>query len=185
LSMGDERVQEAKAQYLIKQFKLTTFKDGKGTDDFAVRIDSLAVELRSLREKMEECVVKKMLCVVPTRYKQVVCSIEMFGDLKTMSVGEIVRRLHEVEERYDIVKAIVDGVECLLLMVEAVGGASVSSTPAARSPRVKAMTNTTTTRKATTTIATAQTRGASVARVATEGNALSMASTTTGPSIAM
>lgn len=62
---------------------------------------------------MEECVIKKMLCVVSTRYKQVVCFIEMFGDLKSMSLGEVVHRLHKAEERYDVVKAIVDGVEGL------------------------------------------------------------------------
>jgi hypothetical protein len=45
------------------------FKDGEAIDDFAMRIDSLVVELHALREKMEdERVIKKMLRVVPAKY---------------------------------------------------------------------------------------------------------------------
>lgn len=51
------------------QFELAAFKDGEAIDDFAMRIDSLAAELRGLGEKMEdEHVVKKMLRVVPLKY---------------------------------------------------------------------------------------------------------------------
>lgn len=51
------------------QFELTVFKDGEAIDDFAMRIDSLAAELRGLGEKMEdEHGVKKMLRVVPLKY---------------------------------------------------------------------------------------------------------------------
>jgi hypothetical protein len=99
LQMGDERVQEAKAQYLLKQFELAAFKDGEAIDDFAMRIDSLAAELRTHGEKMEdERVVKKMLRVVPAKYNQITCSIEMFVDLKKMSLDELIGRLHMAEE---------------------------------------------------------------------------------------
>jgi hypothetical protein len=99
LQMGDERVQEAKAQYLLKQFELTAFKDGEAIDDFAMRIDSLAAKLRTLRERMEdERVVKKILHVVLAKY-QIACSIEMFADLKKMSLDELVGRLRVAEER--------------------------------------------------------------------------------------
>jgi hypothetical protein len=100
LQMGDERVQEAKTQYLLKQFELAAFKDGEAIDGFAMRTDSLAAELRALGEKMEdERVVKKMLRVVPTKYNQITCSIEMFTDLKKMSLDEFIGRLSVVEER--------------------------------------------------------------------------------------
>jgi hypothetical protein len=36
------------------QFELTAFQDGEAIDDFAMQIDSLAVELRGLWEKMED-----------------------------------------------------------------------------------------------------------------------------------
>ncbi|XP_062223882.1 uncharacterized protein LOC133922530 [Phragmites australis] len=120
LRMGDARVQEAKAQYLLKQFELAAFKDGEAIDDFAVRIDSLAAELRGLGEKMEEeRVVKKMLRVVPSKYNQIACTIEMFGDLKKMSLEELVGRLRVAEERCgSVVESAADGVGRLLLTEE-------------------------------------------------------------------
>ena len=100
LRVGDTRVQEAKAQHLLKQFENTAFKDGEAIDDFAVRIGSIAAELRELGEDMEdERVVKKMLRVVPSRFNQVACSIEMFVDFKKMSLEELVGRLRVAEER--------------------------------------------------------------------------------------
>jgi len=100
LRVGDTRVQEAKAQHLLKQFENAAFKDGEAIDDFAVRIGSIAAELRELGEDMEdERVVKKMLRVVPSRFNQIACSIEMFADFKKMSLEELVGRLRVAEER--------------------------------------------------------------------------------------
>jgi len=100
LRVGDTRVQEAKAQHLLKQFENAAFKDGEAIDDFAVRIGSIAAELRELGEDMEdERVIKKMLRVVPSRFNQVACSIEMFVDFKKMSLEELVGRLRVAEER--------------------------------------------------------------------------------------
>jgi len=47
----------------------------------------------------DERVVKKMLRVVPSRFNQVACSIEMFADFKKMSLEELVGRLRVAEER--------------------------------------------------------------------------------------
>ena len=44
-------------------------------------------------------VVKKFLRVVPLRFMQIVTSIEQFGDLKNMTVEEVVGRLKTHEER--------------------------------------------------------------------------------------
>ena len=119
LRMGDTRVQEAKAQHLLKQFENAAFKDGEAIDDFAMRLDSLAAELRGLGETMEEeRVMKKMLRVVPARYNQIACSIEMFADLKTMSLEELIGRLRVAKERCGGVEAVADGVGCLLLTEE-------------------------------------------------------------------
>jgi hypothetical protein len=46
-------------------------------------------------------VVKKFLRVVPARFTQVVVTIEMFCDLKQLSVDELVGRLRAAEERFD------------------------------------------------------------------------------------
>ena len=119
LRKGDVCVQEAKAQHLIQQFENMTFKDGESIEDFAVRIGSLAAELRELGETMgDERVVKKMLRVVPARLNQIACSIEMFGDLKTLSLEELVGRLRVAEERCCGVQAVEDGAGRLLLTEE-------------------------------------------------------------------
>ncbi|CAM8951163.1 unnamed protein product [Rhodiola kirilowii] len=47
----------------------------------------------------EVYVVKKLLCAVPGKYLQIVSTIEQFGDMKTMSVEEVIDRLKAYEER--------------------------------------------------------------------------------------
>jgi hypothetical protein len=47
----------------------------------------------------DERVVKKMLRVVPSRFNQIACSIEMFADFKKMSLEELVGKLRVAEER--------------------------------------------------------------------------------------
>jgi hypothetical protein len=119
LRMSDAHVQEAKAQHLLKQFENVSFKDGEAINDFAVRLNSLAAELRELGEKMEEQrVVKKMLRVVPARYNQITCSIEMFADMKTMSMEELVGRLRVAEERCGGGEVVVNIAGLLLLTEE-------------------------------------------------------------------
>lgn len=59
-----------------------------------------------------------MLCVVPARYKQIACSIEMFANLKKMSLEELIDMLRVVEERCGSIEAVVDGVGHLLLTEE-------------------------------------------------------------------
>ena len=46
-------------------------------------------------------VVKKFLRVVPARYNQVAVTIEMFCDLKTLTVEELVGRLRAAEDRFE------------------------------------------------------------------------------------
>ena len=118
MRMGDSRVQEANAQKLLKEFENVAFMDGESIDEFAMRLSSLVANLRELGEKMEEVrVVKKMLRVVPARYNQFAVSIEMLMDLKTMSLEELVGRLHVAEDRCGV-EAAADGVERLLLTEE-------------------------------------------------------------------
>lgn len=84
-----------------------------------MRLGSLAAELRELGEKMEEeRVVKKMLRVVPAKYNQIACSIEMFADLKTMSMEELVGRLRVAEERCGGVEVAANSAGQLLLTEE-------------------------------------------------------------------
>lgn len=72
----------------------------ESVDDFAVRLTTLVNQIRGLGENMEESyVVKKLLRAIPTKYLQIVSTIEQFGDLKTMMVEEAIGRLKAYEER--------------------------------------------------------------------------------------
>jgi hypothetical protein len=78
------------------------------------------VELRGLKEKMEDKrVIKKMLRVVLAKYNQIACSIEMFANLKKMSLDELVGRLRVAEERCGgSIESATDGIGHLLLTKE-------------------------------------------------------------------
>ncbi|CAN6286494.1 unnamed protein product [Urochloa humidicola] len=119
--VGDERVKQASVQRLLKEFETVVHVDGENIDDLAARIDGLAVQLRELGETMEDMrVVRKILRVVPKRYNQVACAIEMFSDLDTMTVPDLVGRLRAAEDRCinDEVATVEAGISRLLLTEE-------------------------------------------------------------------
>ena len=91
MRLGADRVKDVNAQKLIQEFENISFKDGESVDDFGMRINNLVANLRNLGETVEETkIVKKFLRVAPARFTQVVVSIEMFCDLKTMKLEELV-----------------------------------------------------------------------------------------------
>jgi hypothetical protein len=85
-----------------------------------MRITNLVANLKSLGEMVEDThVMKKFLRVVPPRFNQVVVSIEMLCDMKTLTIEELVGRLRVAEDRLDDkVDQIVDKAGCLLLAKE-------------------------------------------------------------------
>ncbi|PWA73003.1 hypothetical protein CTI12_AA185870 [Artemisia annua] len=92
--MGADRVKEAKVQTLRSDFEVIRMKNDESVDDFAMRLNTIVTGIRSLGETIEEItVVKKFLRAVPIRFMQIVTSIEQFGDLKNMTVEEVVGRL--------------------------------------------------------------------------------------------
>jgi hypothetical protein len=69
MRVGAERVKEANAQRLLQEFENIAFKDGETVDEFAMRINALAADLRTSGETIDDSqVVKKMLRVLPHRY---------------------------------------------------------------------------------------------------------------------
>nr|ADB85374.1 putative retrotransposon protein [Phyllostachys edulis] len=80
MRMSIERVREANAQKLRKEFEDIEFNDGNTLE--------------------EEKVVKKFLRVVPPRYTQVAISIETLLDLSTLLIEELISRLRSLEKRY-------------------------------------------------------------------------------------
>ena len=100
MHMGAERVKEAKVQTLKSEFEVLRMKNGESVDDFAMKLTAIVNGIRSLGDKVEEVyVVKKLLRAVPPKFLQIVTSIEQFGDLKTMTMEEMIGHLKVHEER--------------------------------------------------------------------------------------
>ncbi|XP_021321312.1 uncharacterized protein LOC110437255 [Sorghum bicolor] len=100
LRIGDERACDASAQQLRGEFGALTFKDGETVNDFGIRITTLATNLRTLGDNITDAeVVKKLLQVVPERLTQAAVSLEMFLDLKVVTIDEVIGRLRVFEER--------------------------------------------------------------------------------------
>ena len=97
------------------------FKAGETIDDFTMRITRLATDLRGLGEESvdDTRVVKKFLRVVPPRYNQVAMTIEMFCDIKKLSIEELVGRLRAAKDRFEpSVEQVTDKTGRLLLTEE-------------------------------------------------------------------
>ena len=87
MRVGDNRVKSSVVQRLVMEFENITLCDREAVDDFAMHVIGLVDKLGELGEEMEDSrVVKKMLCVVRKRYKQVAVSIVMHSDLNKMLV---------------------------------------------------------------------------------------------------
>ncbi|WVZ50249.1 LOW QUALITY PROTEIN: hypothetical protein U9M48_001523 [Paspalum notatum var. saurae] len=100
MRVGIERVREANAQQLPREFVAMAFKDGEGVEEFTNRITGLANNLRLLSDNItDKEVVKKMMQVVPDYLEQVAISIETLLDLNTISIEEVTGRLRAVEQR--------------------------------------------------------------------------------------
>ena len=74
MRMSVERVWEAKAQALLKEFDAIHVKSNEPVDDFIMQLTGLVNNIRTLGETLED--VKKFLCVVPSKFTQVAISIE-------------------------------------------------------------------------------------------------------------
>ena len=98
-----DRVKEANAQKLLGEFESISFKPGETIDDFSIRISKLATDLKGLGETSvdDSRVVRKFLRVVPARYSQVAVAIEMFTDMKKLTIEELVARLRAAEDRFE------------------------------------------------------------------------------------
>ena len=102
MRVGADRMKKVNVQKLLKEFENIEFKEGESVEDFGMRITNLVANLKSLDETPDDArVIKKFLCVVPPRLNQVVVSIEMFCDVKKLSVEDLVGRLWAVEDRFD------------------------------------------------------------------------------------
>jgi hypothetical protein len=119
---GNDRVKFVSLQHLLKEFENIAFHDGASVDDFTMRMNELIFSLCELSEEMlDSCIVRKILCIIPKKLRQVWVTIEMLTDLDTMTVEQLVGPLHVAEAAgaEDVANNVaVDGVGCLLLTEE-------------------------------------------------------------------
>jgi hypothetical protein len=100
MRVGADRVKEATAQRLRKEFEDITLLDGETLDKFGLHIMNIVNNLWSLGDTVEEVkIVQNILRVVPNQYSQMACSIETLLDLNTVSVEELIRCLCSTEGR--------------------------------------------------------------------------------------
>jgi hypothetical protein len=88
-----------KAQTCQRDYDRLAFKDGENIEDFALRLSTILSDLEMLRDPEDEHkAVRKFLCVLPYKYRQMASSIESLLDLNSMSIEELSGRLLVVEE---------------------------------------------------------------------------------------
>jgi hypothetical protein len=117
--VGVDRVKEANAEKLRKEFNELRFKAGEGVEDFSLRLNTLANQLRVLGEDVsEKDVVKRLLHSVPENLEQIALSMETLLDLSTISIEEATGRLRAVEQRKKTAQAQVKDDAGRLLLTE-------------------------------------------------------------------
>ncbi|XP_074326879.1 uncharacterized protein LOC141664824 [Apium graveolens] len=110
MCMGVERVKEAKVQTLKGEFESLIMKETDKIEDFCMKLSGIVINIRVLGETMEESsVVRKILRAVPDKFLQIASNIEQFGDVKGMTIEEVVGRLKAHEERMKGRSESVDG----------------------------------------------------------------------------
>ncbi|KAG8095916.1 hypothetical protein GUJ93_ZPchr0013g34734 [Zizania palustris] len=96
--LGADRVKEANVERLRRDFNDIVFKAGETVEDFSLRLNTVASQLRVLGDDISEKeVIKKMLHVVPDKLEQVAISMETLLDLELLSLEEAVGHLRAVE----------------------------------------------------------------------------------------
>ncbi|XP_074326598.1 uncharacterized protein LOC141664540 [Apium graveolens] len=96
MSLGADKVRQAKAQTRKREFESLSMKYGEQLDDFYMKLHGQVTNIQALGEKMEESyVVKKLLRAI----LQISSALEQFGNLEEMSVEEVVGSLKAHEER--------------------------------------------------------------------------------------
>jgi transposase InsO family protein len=99
MRVGEDRVKKARVKQLKRQLDRLEMDDGETVTAFSQKLTTLVAEIRSLGEKItDEAVIDRLFSAVPSRFTDVVNTIEQWGDLTTMYVAEAVGRLASHEE---------------------------------------------------------------------------------------
>ncbi|XP_078446878.1 uncharacterized protein LOC144715771 [Wolffia australiana] len=100
MRIGDDRVRKTSAQNLRRQFDLATFKEGESVEDYALRLNSMAVTLTTLGDKIEERqVVEKIIRSVPNVSGR--SWSPSLVDVSTLTVADLTGRLKAAEDAFE------------------------------------------------------------------------------------
>jgi hypothetical protein len=100
VTVGINRIKEANVEQLRQEFNDIVFKPGETMEDFTLRINNLANQLRILYDDINDKeVIKKLLHAILEKLEQVVISIEMLLDLDNLSIQEVVGHLCAVKQQ--------------------------------------------------------------------------------------
>lgn len=100
MCQGADRVKQEKVQTLRTEFESLSMKENEQLNEFYLKLNGLVSNIRALGDEMKESyVVKKLLRAVSPKFLQIVSTLEQFGDLKKLSVEEVVGSLRTHEER--------------------------------------------------------------------------------------
>ncbi|XP_074337630.1 uncharacterized protein LOC141674826 [Apium graveolens] len=100
MSIGADRVKQAKVQNLRAELDLLSMGETKLLNDFCMKLYGLVTNIRVLGETVDETsVVKKLLRAVHSKYVTIASTIEQFGNMEEMMVEDIVARLKAHDER--------------------------------------------------------------------------------------
>ncbi|XP_074323732.1 uncharacterized protein LOC141660642 [Apium graveolens] len=100
LCQGAEQVKKAQVQTLKTEFEALCMNESDQLDDFYLKLNGLASNIRALGEEIKESyIVKKLLRAMPTRFLQITSTIEQFGDLDKITVKEAMGSLKAHDER--------------------------------------------------------------------------------------
>ena len=99
MRVGEDRVKKARVKQLKRQLDRMEMDDGESVSVFAQKLMTLVGEIRSLGETVsDESIIEVLFNAVPSRFGDIVNTIEQWGDLTTMTVSEAVGRLAAFEE---------------------------------------------------------------------------------------
>ncbi|XP_074337628.1 uncharacterized protein LOC141674824 [Apium graveolens] len=116
MSIGAERVKQAKVQNLRAELDLLSMGETKLLNDFCMKLYGLVTNIRVLGETVDETsVVKKLLRAVHSKYVTITSTIEQFGNMEEMMVEDIVGPLEAHDER---TRGVVEDKGGKLLMTE-------------------------------------------------------------------
>ena len=99
--MGVDHVVQSKIQSLRREFENLAMKKDEKASDFSFRFTKIISELRDLGERLEEKeAVAKRLRSMPVKYDSQTFSLEQFGNMRGLSVDEVIGSLRVHEQRF-------------------------------------------------------------------------------------